>query len=104
MIEILSVEEYSEQITQDIENQTNQATPAVPYAYNKAVADAMAAQVTVNKLHNVDQRKECFALTASEFVGLPLLAIQTNTPRGTGVKAQVKAEVTGDEGLVIGAY
>ena len=75
MIPILSIQEYSDQITQDIENETSQVTPAVPYAYNRAVADAMAAQASVNKLHNVDQRKECFALTASENVGLPLLAI-----------------------------
>lgn len=104
MIQIDSIEETSEQIVQDIESKTNQTTPAVPFAYNKNLSDSMAAQVAVTKLHNVDQRKECFVKTASEFVGLPLLAAETNTPRENGEQTILIVDVTGVESTVIGTY
>lgn len=104
MIPIQSIEENSEQIIQDIENKTNQTTPAVPFAYNKNLADAMSAQAAVNKLHNVDQRNECFVDTASEFVGLPLLAGETNTPRNNGNQTILTVSVIGENGVVIGTY
>jgi len=103
-IRINSIEDDAEQIVQDIESKTNQITPAVPFSYNRTVADAVAAQNAVTKLHNVDQRKECFAQTATEFVGLPLLAQETNTPRGKGDQAILTVTVTGTDGTVIGSY
>jgi hypothetical protein len=104
MIEINSIEEVSEQIVQDIESKTNQTTPAVPFAFNKNLADAVAAQSAVTKLHNVDQRKECFVETASEFVGLPKLAFEANTPRIKGYQAILEAQVYGVDGTIIGSY
>ena len=104
MITIKSIEEHSDQIVQDIENKTNQTTPAVPFAFNRVIADAMGAQTVVSQLHNVDQRKECFALTASEDIGLKYLAIETNTPRLIGVRAELSIIVTGREGVTIGTY
>ena len=105
MITINSIEEVSDQIVQDIESKTNQTTPAVPFAFNKNLADAVSAQSAVTKLHNVDQRKECFVETATEFVGLPKLAFETNTPRILGYQAILEAEVTSQvEGAVVGTY
>lgn len=101
-VTILSLREYADQILADIESKTNQDTPAVDVAYNRAIANALAALVLTDQLHNVDQRKECFPQTASEEIGLPLWAELTNRPRGTGNQAELQADATGTDDEVIG--
>lgn len=101
-IEILSLREKADQILADIESKTNQDTPAVDVAYNRAVSNAVAGMSLQDNLHNIDQRKECFPQTASEFIGLPLWAGLVGRPRGTGVQAELQAEATGTNGEVIG--
>jgi hypothetical protein len=64
----------------------------------------MSAQVTVTKLHNVDQRKECFVQTATEFEGLPRLAFEANVPRKNGIQTILEVTVTGNDGVVILTY
>jgi uncharacterized phage protein gp47/JayE len=104
MINIESIEDVSEQIVQDIESKTNEVTPGLDISVNRAYADALAAQSAVSKLHNIDQYRECFVKTASEFIGLPLLSEETGVTRDLGTQASFKVNVTGQEGTVIGTF
>ncbi|MCK5641513.1 MAG: baseplate J/gp47 family protein, partial [Gammaproteobacteria bacterium] len=71
-------------------------------AYNRVVANAVAAMALLNQLHSIDQRKECFPQTASPELGLLLWAGLTNRPRGTGTQAELQADATGTNGETIG--
>lgn len=102
MIETSSLRELADQVLADIESKTNQNTPPVAVAYNRIVANAVAALHLSAQLHNVDQRKECFPQTASENIGLSLWADIVNRPRGSGVQATLQALATGTNGIVIG--
>lgn len=101
-VEIKSLREDADQILIDIESKTNQDTPPVDVAYNRAISNAIAALTLTGQLHNIDQRKECFPQTASEEIGLPLWAQLTDRPRGTGVQAELQADATGTDGETIG--
>jgi uncharacterized phage protein gp47/JayE len=101
MVEIKSLKTYADQILTDIEGKTNQTTPAVDVAYNRIIANALAAQVLTGMLHNIDQRKECFPQTASEDVGLPLFADLVDRQRKTGTAAAHQITVVGTEDYVI---
>lgn len=103
-VNVESLEYYRSQILTDIETKTNQDTPPVDIAYNRILANSMAAMALLNKMHNVDQRKECFPQTASEEVGLPLWGELTNRPRKPAVAAEMVVRVTGTNGTVIGTY
>ncbi len=101
-VPLLSLREKADQILSDIESKTNQDTPAVDVAYNRAVANGLAAMSLQDQYHNIDQRKECFPQTASEEIGLPLWAGLVNRPRGTGTQADLQAQATGTNGETIG--
>lgn len=102
MVEVKSIKEYASQIQTDIEGKTNQTTPALSISYNKIISNAVAALALTNKLHNIDQRKECFPQTASEDVGLPLWATLVNRARNTGTAAQLQVQITGTDDTVVG--
>jgi len=101
-VDVKSLRENADQILIDIESKTNQNTPALPVAYNRAVANSVAAMALICQLHNIDQRKECFPQTASEEIGLPLWAELTDRPRNTGNQAELQVTATGTNGTVIG--
>ncbi|MHA1379307.1 MAG: baseplate J/gp47 family protein [Candidatus Helarchaeota archaeon] len=103
-VDIQSLVDYRDQILIDIETKTNQDTPPVDIAWNRLVSNALSAMALLNKLHNVDQRKECFPQTASEKVGLPLWAELTNRPRNLAVSAQMIIRAIGTNGTVIGTF
>lgn len=103
-INVESLLYYRNQILTDIETKTNQDTPPVDIAYNRAIANAMASMALLNKLHNIDQRKECFPQTASEEIGLPLWGELTNRPRVDAISAQLIVRVPGTNGTVIGTF
>jgi len=104
MVQIKSIRNYADQILTDIESKTNQTTPAVPYAYNRLISNAVAAIVLQSQLHNVDQRKECFPQTASEEIGLPLWASLANRPRLQGVFAELQVTATGTNDIILGSF
>ncbi|MCK5617246.1 baseplate J/gp47 family protein, partial [Candidatus Pacearchaeota archaeon] len=87
-----------------IETSTNQDSPPVDIAYNRILANALAPVALLNKLHNIDQRKECFPQTASEEIGLPLWGALTNRPRGQAVSASHVISIAGVEDTVVGTY
>ena len=101
-VQIDSLREKADQILADIESKTNQDTPAVDVAYNRAVANGVSALSLTGQLHNIDQRRECFPQTASEEIGLPLWAELTDRPRGPGVQAELQVEAGGTDDEVIG--
>lgn len=103
-VEILSLVDYRDQILVDIESKTNQDTPPVDIAYNRILATSLAGVALLNKLHNVDQRKECFPQTATENVGLPLWGELTNRPRNQAVSSSQIVRATGTNGTVIGTF
>ena len=103
MIEIQSLKEYADQILTDIESKTNQETPALSVAYNKIIANAVAAMALTTRLHNIDQRKECFPQTASEDVGLPLWADLVDRQRSTGTASEMQIDVPGTESYIVEA-
>ena len=101
MVELESLREIANQTLTDIESKTNQQTPAVSIAYNRLIANALAALSLSNKLHNIDQRKECFPQTATE-LGLGLWSGLVNRQRIPGTPAQLQITLTGTNGIVIG--
>lgn len=103
-IDIQSLVDYRDQILIDIESKTNQDTPPVDIAYNRIFANAFAGVALLNKLHNIDQRKECFPQTATEELGLPLWGELTNRPRGLAVSAENIVRITGTNGTVVGTF
>lgn len=102
MVELQPLRTIADEVLTDIESKTNQSTPAVSVSYNRLVANAVAALSLSNKLHNIDQRKECFPQTATENVGLPLWAALVNRPRIAGIPAELQVTITGTSGTVIG--
>lgn len=103
MVNVKSIQENRQNSLTDIESKTNQNTPAVDVAYNRILANAQAGLATLCQIHNVDQRKECFPQTATEFVGLPFWAQLVNRPRGKGTQAELQATVTGSDGVTVGS-
>lgn len=97
-----SLRQKATQILTDIESKTNQDTPAINVAYNRIVANAVAAMSLSNDIHNIDQRKECFPQTASENLGLLFWSGLVNRPREPGTQAELQVEATGTNGLTIG--
>ena len=104
MIPLQSLSDYRNQILTDIENSTNQLTPPVNIAYNRIIANALSGMALLNKMHNIDQRKECFPQTASEDVGLPLWGELTSRPRNPAISAAMVVTVTGVNGTVVGTF
>jgi len=103
MVQVKSIRELADQILTDIESKTNQNTPAVNVAYNRAIALGVAGLATLNQIHNIDQRKECFPQTATAELGLLLWSGLVNRPRGKGTQAELQATATGTNGVTIGS-
>lgn len=97
-----SLRQLATQILNDIESKTNQDTTPVDVAYNRVVANGVAAMALLNQAHNIDQRKECFPQTASENLGLLLWSGLVNRPREPGEQAELQVEASGTNGLTIG--
>ena len=97
-----SLRELATQILTDIEGKTNQDTPVIDVAYNRAISNGVAGLSLLNQVHDIDQRKECFPQTASEDLGLVLWSGLVNRPRGAGVQAELQIEITGSDGTTIG--
>ena len=102
-VDIKSISENRTVILTDIESKTNQNTPGVDVAYNRIIALAVAGIATLNQIHNVDQRKECFPQTATEDIGLKAWSDLVNRPRGLGTQAELTATATGTNGVTIGS-
>jgi len=101
MIEIESLRTIADQVLSDIESKTNQNTPATPVAFNRIIANGVSAQSLLNKMHNVDQRKECFPQTATPEIGLKLWGELKDRPRKPGIKAEIQIGATGINDIIV---
>lgn len=101
MIEIESIRTIADQVLTDIESKTNQNTPATPVAFNRIISNAVAAISLLGKLHNVDQRKECFPQTATPEIGLKLWGELKDRPRKPGIKAEMQISATGVNDTIV---
>jgi uncharacterized phage protein gp47/JayE len=101
MIEIESIRTIADQVLTDIESKTNQNTPNTPVSYNRILSLAVSAVALLNKMHNVDQRKECFPQTATPEIGLKLWGELKDRPRKPGIKAELGIGATGVNDTIV---